>query len=66
MTRFRVEVVFADGDNWDAQRYASIVDVEAPSRAEARLVAEQLTYTPERGKPEHVQITSTTIVGEYA
>jgi len=45
---------------------ASIVDVEAATPADAKLVAQQMTYTPAVGKPEHVQITSATILAEYA
>ena len=39
--------------------FVSRVHVEAGSKREARLVAEQLAYTPHAGKPEHIQIIGT-------
>jgi hypothetical protein len=51
--RFRVH--YADGDDF-ARTFSSDVEVEGDSVRDAQLAATQLAYTPQPGKPEHLQI----------
>lgn len=59
MSKFRVQVQYADGDNWTAPYQWSEFEVEADSKLDAKLLAEQMAYTPQPGKPSHIQITGT-------
>ena len=61
MNRFRVKVEYADGDNWAGRRFTSEVEVEAENALQARLLGEQMAYTPQPGKPGHIQITRTVV-----
>lgn len=61
MNAYRVRVEFADGDAWASPRQFSHVEVLAENPLSARLLAEQMAYTPQPGKPGHIQITSTTL-----
>lgn len=65
MNTFRVQVDFADGDNFDTV-FTSAVEVLADTALDARLLAEQLALTPQPGKPDHLQIIHTTIAPKEA
>lgn len=55
MTTFTI--TFADGDDF-TKTFTSTVSVIGTS-FDARLVAEQMVYTPMPGKPDHIQIIKT-------
>lgn len=58
---FKVQVEYADGNNFSAPKQTSEVEVDAASEQEAKLIAQQMVQTPMPGKPEHIQITGTTV-----
>ena len=60
MGKYRVNVEYAHGDDF-SQRFMSDVEVDAPNETKARLYGEQMAYTPHPGKPDHMQITRTTV-----
>ncbi len=61
MDTWVVRVQYADGDDFTAGRYSTIVRVATDSQLEARLVAEQMVTAI---RPDlHVQITGTSILG---
>ncbi len=61
MRVWRVQVEYANGDDFTASRQMSEVEVEADTEMRARLLAQQMVSTPMLGKPSHIQITRTEV-----
>ena len=59
---YKFLIEYVNGDNWKSPYFTSTVSVVAESYLEAKLMAEQLVYTPQPGKPEHIQITNTVLL----